>query len=729
MKKILGLDLGTNSIGWALVQQDFENKQGKIIGLGSRIIPMSQDILGKFDKGNSISQTAERTRYRGIRRIRERHLLRRDRLHRILNVLGFLPEHYATEICFDKHYGQFKEGTEPKLAWKKNEENKFEFLFQKSFEEMLADFKQKQPDLLNRKNIKGEYPKIPYDWTIYYLRKKALTHKISKEELAWLILNFNQKRGYYQARGEDDETANKKEYVEVLKIVNIEKGEIDKKNNKRTWYNIRLSNDWIYSATFTTEPQWLNTEKEFLITEELDENGNIKIVKDNKKDSSGKEKRKITPLPTFEEIELMSQADKDKIYTKIKAKTELTISNSGKTVGAYIYDTLLQKPNQKINGKLIRTIERKFYKDELNQILQKQIELQPDLFNDDLYNDCVRELYKSNEAHLLTLSKRDFVHLFLDDIIFYQRPLRSQKSSIGNCSLEFRLHKINKKDDKGNPIKNVFEKDDNGKDLEIKEYLKAIPKSNPYYQEFRLLQWIKNLIIYKKNDDSNVTSEFLNSTDDFEKLLEFLNNRKEIEQNNLLKYLIEQKYPKLKSKEVNAEIEKYRWNYVEDKKYPCNQTKTQIQTRLEKVINAPANFLGIIDTKDKANKKGEKISLGTREYQLWHIIYSVTDKDDFEKALKSFSKKYKLDETSFVKNFIKFPPFKKEYGLYSEKAIKKLLPLMRFGNYWKPNDITNEVRNKTNDIRERLKTIKEEKEIENVADDDIPKQILKVFLE
>ena len=40
-KTILGLDLGTNSIGWALIQQDFENKKGEILGMGSRIIPMS----------------------------------------------------------------------------------------------------------------------------------------------------------------------------------------------------------------------------------------------------------------------------------------------------------------------------------------------------------------------------------------------------------------------------------------------------------------------------------------------------------------------------------------------------------------------------------------------------------------------------------------------------------------------------------------------------------------
>src|SRR5699024_1391409 len=100
MKRILGLDLGTNSIGWALVEQDFKNKKGEIIGAGSRIIPMSQDILGEFDKGNSISQTAERTEHRGIRRLRERHLLRRERLHRVLNVMEFLPEHYAEQIDF-----------------------------------------------------------------------------------------------------------------------------------------------------------------------------------------------------------------------------------------------------------------------------------------------------------------------------------------------------------------------------------------------------------------------------------------------------------------------------------------------------------------------------------------------------------------------------------------------------------------------------------------------------
>ena len=81
MKKILGLDLGTNSIGWALVQQDFEKKEGNILGMGSRIIPMAQDVLDTFSGGKPLeTQTAARTGYRGVRRLRERHLLRRERL-------------------------------------------------------------------------------------------------------------------------------------------------------------------------------------------------------------------------------------------------------------------------------------------------------------------------------------------------------------------------------------------------------------------------------------------------------------------------------------------------------------------------------------------------------------------------------------------------------------------------------------------------------------------------
>jgi CRISPR-associated endonuclease Csn1 len=42
MAKILGLDLGTNSIGWAVV----DNEKNSIEAAGSRIIPMDAGLMG-----------------------------------------------------------------------------------------------------------------------------------------------------------------------------------------------------------------------------------------------------------------------------------------------------------------------------------------------------------------------------------------------------------------------------------------------------------------------------------------------------------------------------------------------------------------------------------------------------------------------------------------------------------------------------------------------------------
>lgn len=216
-KKILGLDLGTNSIGWAVIKADVDEK-GKeqlegIEAAGSRIIPMDAALLGNFDKGNSVSQTSERTAFRGMRRLRERHLLRRERLHRVLDVLGFLPEHYANSL---NRYGKFSANEECKLPWARQEDGTYEFLFQDSFHEMLADFAHRAPEVV------AEGKKVPYDWTLYFLRKKALTQPIRKEELAWLLLHFNQKRGYYQLRGEEEEKPSKREEFCALEVVRVE---------------------------------------------------------------------------------------------------------------------------------------------------------------------------------------------------------------------------------------------------------------------------------------------------------------------------------------------------------------------------------------------------------------------------------------------------------------------------------------------------------------------------
>ena len=400
MKKILGLDLGTNSIGWALVNED-ENNEKEILGIGSRIIPMSQDILGKFDSGNSISQTADRTGFRGVRRLRERQLLRRERLHRVLHILGFLPVHYEKYIDFDNHVGKFLSDLEPKLVWKEDENGNFDFIFKSSFNEMVAEFKIIQPQLFERGKL------VPYDWTIYYLRKKALSKKIEKEELAWLLLNFNQKRGYYQLRGEEEEdNPNKSVKYHSLKVVEVTADELQK-GKTDVWYNVILENGWIYRRTNKTPLfDWKDKIKDFIVTTDLNNDGTVKVDKD------GKEKRS-----------LRSPSEDD--WNLLKKKTESEIEKSNKTVGSYIFDALLQNPGQKINGKLVRTIERRYYKQELKAILEKQKEFHLELNNKELYKACLEELYGSNEAHRNSNANRDFTYLFLNDIIFYQRPLKS----------------------------------------------------------------------------------------------------------------------------------------------------------------------------------------------------------------------------------------------------------------------------------------------------------------
>ncbi len=659
-KTILGLDLGTNSIGWALVKHDFDDKKGEILGLGSRIIPMSADVLSDFGKGNTKSQTADRTSARGTRRLYQRDNLRRERLHRVLNILDFLPEHYKNEIDFDFHKGQFLNHGEPKLPYFKNEQGKYEFLFKISFNEMIGEFKKAQPNLFYIKS-NGKETKIPYDWTIYYLRKKALTQRISKEELAWLILNFNQKRGYYQLSEEKNEQDDSKhEEYHSLKVVDVlDTGE--KKKSGETWYNVVLENGWIYKrASKTSLDDWKGKVKEFIVTTELNEDGSIKTNKE------GEKKRSF-------------RAPKEDDWGLVKKKTESEIDKSGKTVGTYIYEALLTNPTQKIRGKLVRTIERKFYKAELSKILKKQIEFHPDLQSKDLYSDCINELYPNNEAHRKNIESRDFHYLFMDDIIFYQRPLKTKTHLISDCSLEYRIRK----------------------DTKEKIHLKCIAKSNPIFQEFRLWQFLANLKIYERERDGNfdidVTGELLSSEDKWVELFDWLNDRDKVSQKQLLAYF--------KKKE-----DKFRWNYVEDKEYPCNETRAAFLSRLKK-LNINSSFLTAEITQ-----------------HLWHLLYSVTDPEERKSAVQKFAAKHNLS-ADFKTLFEKYPPFKRDYGSFSEKAIKKLLPLMRKGKYWNENDISEQVKSRIHNIIERLETINFElNRLEEITDDDIPKQVLKSFI-
>lgn len=127
---------------------------------------------------------------------------------------------------------------------------------------------------------------------------------------------------------------------------------------------------------------------------------------------------------------------------------------------------------------MVRTVERKYYKEELYKILTKQTEFHAELRDASLLKDCAVELYPQNEAHRNILLSQDFAHLFVEDILFYQRPLKSKKSLIDDCPYE----------------SHIYKKDGNL----LNTPLKCVSKSHPLFQEFRLWQFISNLRIYQR---------------------------------------------------------------------------------------------------------------------------------------------------------------------------------------------------------------------------------------
>ncbi len=624
MKKILGLDLGTNSIGWAVVnaepQDDAPDRLLGIEAAGSRIIPMDGKQLGQFQSGNTVSATADRTRYRGVRRLYQRQALRRERLLRVLAILDFLPPHYAQALS---RYGKFT--SEVRLPWTQDEAGKPLFLFQDSYEQMLSEFRQAQPEWLK------DGARVPYDWTIYFLRKKALTQALTPYELAWVLLQFNQKRGYRVPRSKQDEFEEKKTDklvdIQTLKVVSVEQSDKDKKGGY--WYDILLSNGMLYRRSFRTRPEWEGMERDFLITTTIDENGQPK------KDKEGKIKQSIS-------------APKADDWTLLKKKTERSIRNSGKTVGQYIYDSLLASPKLKIIGSHVRVVDREFYEAELQAILQKQCELLPQLHDRNLYGQCINELYPSNDAYRNSIAGRDFVYLLGQDILMYHRELKSKKSLIDECQYESHTY---------------IDKEGNEKRVGVK----CIARSNPLFQEFRLWQFVQNIRIYQKEVttpegrlllDQDVTATMLPDEESRAHVYDVLSQLKEVNQKTFFDKCFGLKSTRKKALD-------YYWNYAQEdeKTYPCCPTRAAILDGLDKAAIG-ADFL-----------TDERLA------HLWHMLYSIDNRKQMRVALERYARQNQLTE-DFVDAFCKIPAFDKDYGSYSAKAINKLLPLMRMGHHW-----------------------------------------------
>ena len=116
MKKVLGLDLGSSSIGWAYVHEaenEAELGSSKIIKLGVRVNQLTVDEQRNFEQGKSITTNASRTLKRCMRRNLQRYKLRREsenaEVH-IKRVKSILPEkgHVGILCITDKQFGDIE---------------------------------------------------------------------------------------------------------------------------------------------------------------------------------------------------------------------------------------------------------------------------------------------------------------------------------------------------------------------------------------------------------------------------------------------------------------------------------------------------------------------------------------------------------------------------------------------------------------------------------------------
>ena len=156
MAKILGLDLGTNSIGWAVVEK--ENNSFSLIDKGVRIF--SEGV--KSEKGIESSRAAERTGYRSARKIKYRRKLRKYETLKVLSLNGMCPL-----------------SIEEVEEWKKSGFKNYPL----------------NPEFLKWLRTDEEFNVNPY-----FFRDKASKHKVTLYELGRALYHIAQRRGFLSNR-------------------------------------------------------------------------------------------------------------------------------------------------------------------------------------------------------------------------------------------------------------------------------------------------------------------------------------------------------------------------------------------------------------------------------------------------------------------------------------------------------------------------------------------------
>jgi CRISPR-associated endonuclease Csn1 len=292
---------------------------------------------------------------------------------------------------------------------------------------------------------------------------------------------------------------------------------------------------------------------------------------------------------------------------------QLWKSGEMRTIGEYLAS--LNPHEVRIRS---RYVLRAHYEDEFDKLCNAQQAFHPELMqpvpNTLLTALCSRK-QQAAWAEKPDQSLRAFIKSYL---IFFQRPLKSQKHTVGNCSHEPKSRRA--------------------------------PISSLTFQTYRIWTTLATIELLRPE------RRFL-TPEEKQRAAEVLEKTKEIEIGKLLEKIGFEKTVVC--------------NYSADKKIKGNETAVQMMTMFKKTNNKPTK-----EEQQAIEAEWNNLSEEEKE-RRWKIIYDATDND----WLKQYGKK-KWNLTDAGAEALVKIQFKSGYGSLSGRAMKKLIPFLKQGyNY------------------------------------------------
>ncbi len=629
MKKILGLDLGTTSIGWALVNEaETENELSSIIKIGVRVNPLSTDEQTNFEKGKPITINADRTLKRSARRNLQRYKQRRENL---INVL------------------------------KKN-------------------------GLINEDTILTETEKHSTH-TTYALRSLAATEEINKEAFVRVLLMINKKRGYKSSRKvkneEDGQAIDGMSVAKRLYEENLTPGQLcytllkDGKKFIPDFYrsdlNTELEKIWNFQKQFYPEILTYDFKKEI-------QGKGLRVTSAifwnkygfNTSENKGSREEKKQRAYQWRSQAIDTQLNKEEVATVI-SDVNGNINNSSGYLGAIGDRSKELYFNKETVGQyLYKQLKENFHSRMKNQVFYRQDYL--DEF------EIIWETQARFHKELTPILKEEV----RDIVIFYQRKLRSQKGLISFCEFEnkkIEIEKEGKKVTKTIGYKVVPKSSPLFQEFKIWQNLNSILLSNKTNKEEKITLDLeeKQLLFDELNIKGNLNKE---------KILSLLGNDfktwdlnfSKIEGNRTNQSLYEgylkimendgydlKQVFKIKSKKDEVELN--------DLSMPALEIKEIVSSALKNLsINTDIlEFNAELDGKAFERQNS---------YQLWHLLYSYEgdgSKSGNDKLCELLKTKFGFAQAH--SNILANIPLSDDYGNLSAKAIRKIFPFLKDNRY------------------------------------------------